>query len=101
MANDSTVDIIYQLGVHQDPSTPARVKALIVWLGDSARVALQKHHGGYTDDSYRPLPRHNVPIDLPSPAPAHVHCVATILWYSRDCAVTYDLRSILTRDILR
>ena len=100
VANESTVDILYQLGVHQDLATAARVKALTHWLGDSARVALQKTHG-FPDEGYRPLPRQLAHVDLPSPAPSHVHCVAAILWHSHELPASYNLPSIITRDLLR
>jgi len=101
MANESTIDILYQLGTKQDSGTPARLKALMDWLGDSARVALQKSHGGYSRDSYNGMPHHSMMhVDLPSPAPAHVHCVAAILWHSHELPVTYNIRAVISKELL-
>ena len=76
------------------------------WLGDSARVALQRIHGGDTTqgllrDGYPGLPRTGLAVDLPSPAPAHVHCVAAVLWESRERRVNYNLPGIVSRELLR
>ena len=77
-----------------------RVEALAQWLGDSARVALQRN-GIYTDDAYRPSPRERYDVGLPSPAPAHVHTIAAILWQSHELPVCYNLPDIITKDLLR
>ena len=77
-----------------------RVKAMTEWLGDNARVALQKSHG-VTDEGYRLLQRHPVPPDHPAAAPAHVHCIAAMLWQSWQQTVHYDLHGIITQDLLR
>ena len=37
--------------------------------------------------------------NYPSPAPAHVHCVAAILWYSHDMPVTYNLHGIVSKGV--
>ncbi len=100
MANESTVDILYQLGMTQDLGTAARIKALLDWLGDSARVALQRNSMDSAPSHY-PTSRLGSAADLPNPAAAHVHCVAAILWQSQDLPVTYDLPSLVTRDLLR
>ena len=70
------------------------------WLGDNARVALQKSHG-VTDEGYRLLQRRAIPIDLPAAAPAHVHSIAAILWQSWEKSVAYDLCDVITQDLLR
>ncbi|XP_077994932.1 dual E2 ubiquitin-conjugating enzyme/E3 ubiquitin-protein ligase BIRC6-like isoform X2 [Glandiceps talaboti] len=99
-SSDSTVDIIYQLGTTQDQGTIHRVKALVDWLGDTARVALQKHgreHGG----SFQRAPRTLSPAEqgLSMPSAAHVHCVSVIIWKSYEKPVEYDLPGVLTRDL--
>ena len=103
MANESTVDILYQLGMTQDEGTATRVRALLDWLGDSARVALQRSHAGdYMDAThYVSSTRVQSTTDLPNPAPAHIHCMAAILWQSHELPVSYDLAGITTRDLLR
>ncbi|XP_064622207.1 baculoviral IAP repeat-containing protein 6-like isoform X2 [Lineus longissimus] len=100
VANEATVDILYQLGMTQDAGTHTRVMCLAQWLGDNARVALQKN-GVYSDDHYRPSPRQTFAMDegLPNPAPAHVHCIAAILWQSSELQITYSLHNIITRDL--
>ena len=75
--------------------------ALAGWLGDNARVALQRT-GVCVEGDYRPRrSSHMRSTDLPSPAPIHIHCVAAILWHSQELPVTYDLKGIITRDLLR
>ena len=70
------------------------------WLGDSARVALQKSHG--FDGGYRPSRQNQLGLtDLPTPAAAHVHCVAAILWHCQEISIGYDLKAITGPDLLR
>ena len=72
---------------------------MLEWLGDSARVCLQRL-GEQGDDGYRTLPRDGTP-DIPSPAPAHVHTIAAILWQSQELPVTYDLQAMVTKELLK
>jgi len=73
---------------------------MLQWLGDSARVALQRK-AAFSDDGYRLTP-HTVPMaTLPGPAPQHVHCIATALWYSCETRVDYNLSQHITKDLVR
>ncbi|XP_033127778.1 baculoviral IAP repeat-containing protein 6-like isoform X2 [Anneissia japonica] len=94
-SSDSTVEIIYQLGMTQDQGTKERVQALLEWLGDTARVALHKH------STYQRAPHTLSPLEvgLLVPSPAHIHCVATIIWSSFELPVHYDLQSLLTQEL--
>ncbi|XP_076097651.1 dual E2 ubiquitin-conjugating enzyme/E3 ubiquitin-protein ligase BIRC6-like isoform X3 [Mytilus galloprovincialis] len=98
LANDSTVELLYQLGITQDPGTSKRVQALLNWLGDSARVALQKT--AFSSDGYSRIPHHTTFMSLPSPAPTHIHCVAVILWQSHQLPVEYNLNALITKDLI-
>ncbi|ELT93547.1 hypothetical protein CAPTEDRAFT_223860 [Capitella teleta] len=91
MANESSVDILFQLGTHQDAATVHRLHAILAWLSDSATLAVQRSCAG--------AGLHERTIDLPSPAPAHIHCIASILWHSRDLA-TFDLNQVISKDLL-
>ncbi|CAH1791767.1 unnamed protein product [Owenia fusiformis] len=100
IANDSTIEILYQLGIKQNDGSQARVQAMLQWLGDSARIALQKS-AIYPDDGWRESPRETSSFEiLPSPAAAHVHCIAALLWHSQELGVVYDLHQVVTRDLL-
>ncbi|XP_029637353.1 baculoviral IAP repeat-containing protein 6 isoform X1 [Octopus sinensis] len=101
VANDSTIEILYQLGTLQDSGTPARLKALIVWLGDSAEVALQKSEMLSLNNGYGPAPHEAPYFTLPHPAAPHVHCIAAILWYSHSLPVRNELRTIITPQLFR
>ncbi len=83
-----------------------RVKALTDWLQDCGRAAAQRARftpgdaaavGGVSAFTRRLAAN----TELPSPAPAHVHCVAAILWYSHDLPVSYNLRGIVSKELLR
>ena len=89
-ANDSTTDILYQLGMTQESGTETRVRALADWLGDSARVALQVAHSGTI-----------VTVSMATPAPVHIHCIAAILWHSQEMPVSYNIRGLVSRELLR
>ncbi len=54
-----------------------------------------------SDSSYRAISHQLGDPELPTPAPAHVHCVAAILWWSHENPVTYNLQNIVTKDLLR
>lgn len=99
VANDSTIEILYQLGTVQDSGTAARLKALILWLGDSAKVAIEKSEMLSLNNGYGPAPHETTYFTLPHPAAAHVHCIAAILWYSRNLPVCSELRSIITPEL--
>jgi len=83
-----------------------RIKALLDWLGDSARVALQKSRSTYPDastdrfHSTSSVPRMSG-IGLPTPAVVHVHVVATILWKSHEFMDTFNVKEIITKELLR
>jgi hypothetical protein len=74
-----------------------RVQALLNWLKDSARLALQR--SSITADGYRRVQQEL--SSLPSPAPSHIQCVSAILWQSNDLPVEYDLGSLITRELVR
>lgn len=74
-----------------------RVQALLNWLKDSARLALQR--SSITTDGYRRVQQEL--SSLPSPAPSHIQCVSAILWQSNDLPVEYDLGSLITRELVR
>lgn len=78
-----------------------RLKALIVWLGDSAEVALQKSEMLSLNNGYGPAPHEAPYFTLPHPAAPHVHCIAAILWYSHSLPVRNELRTIITPQLFR
>ena len=102
LATDSSIDLLYQLGMTQDSGSFSRVQALCAWLGDSARLAVQKHHGGTGGASFfvGGMRDEDIP-SLPSPAPAHVHCVAVVLWHSLGMSINYNLKNVVSREFLR
>ena len=73
---------------------------MLIWLGDSARVELQRK-AVFSDDGFRPSPHELSGIALPGPAPSHVHCIASILWQSHELPVEYNLSQLITRDLVR
>jgi baculoviral IAP repeat-containing protein 6 len=102
-ATESTVEILYRLGTHQDVGLLTRMKALMNWLGDSARVALQRAHGSVAsvDGTVRyhmAAPPNSSCVGLPTPAVAHVHVVAAILWHNHGRVI--DMKQIISRDLL-
>ena len=101
VSNESTVDILFKLGTRQDEGTEARLKALLAWLSDSARVGLQKSSASSSPSGESHSVHSGQQADLPTPAPRHIHCIAAILWHSHDLPVSYSLASLLTRDLLR
>ncbi|XP_066281905.1 baculoviral IAP repeat-containing protein 6-like isoform X5 [Branchiostoma lanceolatum] len=98
ISSDSTVDIVYQLGMTQDLGTEHRVQALLSWLGDTARVALRRHSCMSFRGSMATLS--SVEQVLSTPSPAHIHCVAAIVWASYELPVQYNLLDILSQDFL-
>ena len=101
IANESTIDILYQLGMTQDCGTASRIKALLQWLEDSAQLALQRARSAHQDSGYNSFPRRHTTPDLPAPAPAHIYCIAAILWSSQELAATYNLEELVTDHLLR
>ncbi|XP_052766452.1 baculoviral IAP repeat-containing protein 6-like isoform X2 [Mya arenaria] len=99
VANESTVEILYKLATVQDRWTYDRLKAMLQWLGDSARVALQRK-ATFSDDGFRPTPYQMSGLSLPGPAPLHVHCIATALWHSCETRVDYNLGQLVTKDLV-
>jgi hypothetical protein len=85
-----------------------RIKALLDWLGDSARVALQKSHStgaaasvmDAAADRYHTTSRVSS-ASLPTPAVVHVHVVAAVLWKSCEYADRYNVKEIITKELLR
>lgn len=73
---------------------------MLQWLGDSARVALQRK-SVLTDDGFHHMPHEISQITLPGPAPSHVHCIAAILWYNNETFIEYNLISLITKDLVR
>lgn len=71
----------------------ARVQALLQWLADSAQAFIcRQMKDERMADSNSPIP---------SPAPEHVHCVAAVLWYSRDLPVEYNLQELVTENFVQ
>ncbi|XP_053375851.1 baculoviral IAP repeat-containing protein 6-like isoform X2 [Mercenaria mercenaria] len=99
IANESTVEILYQLGTVQDRWTADRLKAMLQWLGDSARVALQRK-AVFSDEGFRHIPCEVTNMTLPGPAPSHVHCIAAVLWHSNEMRVDYNLSHLVTKDLV-
>ncbi|XP_067680641.1 baculoviral IAP repeat-containing protein 6-like isoform X2 [Haliotis asinina] len=99
VASESTVELLYQLGMVQDSGTKARVQAVLQWLGDSGQQAVQKNAGG-GNDSGREAGGCMWLSNLPNPAPAHVHCIAAVLWQSQELQVQYGLSDIITIDLV-
>ena len=77
------------------------VKALTDWLQDCGKLATQRSRNQNDVGGMRGYSRQLGSIELPSPAPAHVHCVAAILWYSHDLPVTYNIHGIVSKELLR
>ncbi|XP_069118544.1 baculoviral IAP repeat-containing protein 6-like isoform X2 [Argopecten irradians] len=93
LANDSTVELLYQLSTVQDSGTKHRVKALLDWLRDSARV---QRNSMFPTEAYS---RGSSP-SMPSPAPSHIQCVASVLWYSHEAQVEYNLSELITVNLV-
>lgn len=79
-----------------------RIQALLQWVHDSSQVASHKLSsplgyagpGAYASASLREF-------GLLMPSPSHLHCVAAILWHSYELPVSYDLHSLLSRDLFQ
>lgn len=76
------------------------------WLGDSARVALQKSNVmsvlscENTDRFQSVLPPSSC-VGLPAPAPTHVHAIAAILWHNHEQMENFDISDIITTELFR
>ena len=76
------------------------------WLGDSARVALQKSNvasalsSDYTD-RFRPVLPQSSCVGLPAPAATHVHTIAAILWHNHEQIEISDISDIITTELFR
>jgi len=83
-----------------------RIIALMHWLGDSARVALQKSNvtsalnSEDTDRFHTVLP-HSSCVGLPAPAATHVHTIAAILWHNHEQIENFDISDIITTELFR
>ncbi|ESP03095.1 hypothetical protein LOTGIDRAFT_157060, partial [Lottia gigantea] len=96
-ANESTVEIIYQLGTLQDDGSPHRVESLLKWLGDCANRNLDKvnlSNNGLSHENY------NSNRSTAIPAPSHIHCIAAILWQCQQLPVQYNLKQLITQDFV-
>jgi len=76
------------------------------WLGDSARVALQKSNvtsavSSEDADRFHPVLPQSSCVGLPAPAATHVHTVATILWHNHEQIENFDISDIITTELLR
>ena len=83
-----------------------RIRALIDWLGDSARVALQKSSvtsslSSEANDRFHPVAPQSSCIGLPAPAANHVHTIAAILWHNHEHVENFDVTDIITTELFR
>jgi len=84
-----------------------RIIALMDWLGDSARVALQKSNvtsaslSSEDTDRYHAVPPQSSCIGLPAPAATHVHTIAAILWHNHEQIENFDISDIITTELFR
>lgn len=76
------------------------MQAVLQWLGASSQQAVQKNAGGGSDPG-REAGGCMWFSTLPNPAPAHVHCIAAVLWQSQELPVPYSLADIITMDLVR
>jgi len=76
------------------------------WLGDSARVALQKSSvpsalsAEDVDRFHSVVPRSSC-IGLPAPAANHVHTIAAILWHNQEHVENFDMTDVITTELFR
>jgi len=80
--------------------------ALMQWLGDSARVALQKSNitsalGSDSFDLFHTVLPQSSCIGLPAPAATHVHTIAAILWHNHEKMENFDISDIITTELFR
>lgn len=70
------------------------------WLGDTARVGLQKS-AVYSDDRFRQSAPQTSYLALANPAAVHIHCIAAILWQSHELPVEYNLCLLISKELIR
>ena len=76
------------------------------WLGDSARVALQKSNvplapSSEDIDRMHPVVPRTSYVGLPAPAANHVHTIAAILWHNQEWIENFDVTDIITTELFR
>jgi len=76
------------------------------WLGDSARVALQKSNVPSAPslenvDRFHSVVPHSSCVGLPAPAANHVHTIAAILWHNQEQTENFDMTDIITTELFR
>ncbi|KAK3576772.1 hypothetical protein CHS0354_014586 [Potamilus streckersoni] len=98
MGNNSTVELLYQLGMHQDAWTKDRIQAMLHWLVDSARLALQKT-SGFASNGFQSTPR-ETRFSLSEPSPAHIHCIASVLWQSNENNQQNNFSQLISKEII-
>lgn len=75
------------------------MEALLQWLSDCAQMAVQQN-AIFSHDNYATSTHLRSSLNQPNPAPAHVHCIAAILWQSQEIPVAYDLSAIISRGLV-
>ncbi|KAF7274270.1 hypothetical protein GWI33_013063 [Rhynchophorus ferrugineus] len=75
----SACELLYQICEHQDTNTAYRVKIVLDWLENTAKDCLRTEN---TDNCNA----------------AYVSSIASILWFSNQAQVNYDLKSLITQD---
>jgi len=83
-----------------------RIIALMNWLGDSARVALQQSNASSVlnsedTDRYHPIVPQSSCVGLPAPAATHVHTIAAILWHNHEQIENFDISDVITTELFR
>ena len=76
------------------------------WLGDNARVALQKSNvtsalSSKANDRFRTVVPQLSSVALPAPAATHVHTIAAILWHNHEQMDNFDISDIITTELFR
>jgi len=76
------------------------------WLGDNARVALQKSNvtsalSSEANDRFRTVVPQLSSVGLPAPAATHVHTIAAILWHNHEQMDNFDISDIITTELFR
>jgi len=78
----------------------------MAWLGDSARIALQKSSAPLALSSenanqFHPVVPRSSSVGLPAPAANHVHTIAAILWHNQEQIENFDMTDIITTQLFR
>ncbi|KAL1493780.1 hypothetical protein ABEB36_009469 [Hypothenemus hampei] len=76
----SACELLYQICEHQDPNTEDRIKMLLDWLKRTVEECLQIG-------------------DTTKCSPAYVSSIASILWFGKESAVSYDLQSLISLEL--